>query len=79
MATEGREEDAEPEDPAGRGEETPRARGRGWSGRTAGGGTTIIMWVLVARSPGSQHSPPTPTHDAEKETPKQMFWEKRLE
>ena len=39
--------------------------------------TTIIMTrVLVERSPRAQHSPPTPTHDAEKETPKQVFWEK---
>ena len=32
--------------------------------------------VLVERSPRAQHSPPTHQHDAEKETQKQVFWEK---
>ena len=46
------------------------------------GGTTTeknnkqIIAVLVERSPRAQHSPPTHQHDAEKETQKQVFWEK---
>ena len=47
------------------------------------GGTTTeknnkptITAVLVERSPRAQHSPPTHQHDAEKETQKQVFWEK---
>ena len=35
-----------------------------------------ITAVLVERSPRAQHSPPTHQHDAEKETQKQVFWEK---